>query len=108
LHVPRKTLILAFGTEKRLLICAREKGNTIGMKAAVSIPDEVFQQGERLARRLHTSRSHLYARALSDFVVQHDEDQATAAMNRVIDEVGAETDDFSKRAAHRTLRQVEW
>ena len=78
------------------------------MKAAVSIPDDIFQQGERLARRLHTSRSGLYARALSDFVVQHDEDQVTVTMDRVIDEVGTEPDDFTRRAAHRALRHVEW
>lgn len=85
-----------------------ENGNTTGMKAAVSIPDDVFQQGERLVRRLHTSRSRLYARALSDFVVQHDEDQVTTTMNRVIDEVGAEPDEFTRRAARRALRRVEW
>jgi predicted transcriptional regulator len=78
------------------------------MKAAISIPDDVFAQGERLAQRLHTTRSSLYARALSDFVVQHDEDQVTAAMNRVLDETGTETDDFTRRAARRALRHVEW
>lgn len=78
------------------------------MKAAVSIPDDVFEDGERLARRLRTSRSQLYARALADFVVQHDEDKVTATMNRVLEEVGTEVDDFSRRAARRTLRRVEW
>ena len=60
------------------------------MKAAVSIPDEVFEEGERLARRLRTSRSQLYARALADFVVQHEDDKITATMNRVLQDVGAE------------------
>lgn len=78
------------------------------MKAAVSIPDDVFKAGERLARRLHTSRSQLYARALADFVVQHDDDKITAAMNRVLEEVGTGVDDFSRKAARRTLRHVEW
>lgn len=78
------------------------------MKAAVSIPDEVFEQGERLARRLHTSRSQLYARALADFVVQHEEDKITSSMNEVLKEVGAESDEFTRRAARQTLRRVEW
>lgn len=78
------------------------------MKAAVSIPDDVFFEGERLARRLRTSRSQLYARALADFVVQHEDDKITATMNRVLDDVGAEVDEFSTRAARRTLRHVEW
>ena len=78
------------------------------MKIAVSIPDDIFEDAERLARRLQTSRSQLYARALSELVARHDDDQVTASMNRVVDEVGSEIDDFTREAAHRTLRQVEW
>lgn len=83
-------------------------GHTLGMKAAISIPDDVFEQGERLARRLHTSRSQLYARALADFVIQHDDEKITTAMNEVLEEVGAEPDDFTRRAAQQALRRVEW
>lgn len=78
------------------------------MKVAVSIPDDVFNAGERLARHLKTTRSQLYARALADFLIQHDEDKVTTTMNRVLDEVGAEVGDFSRRAANQTLRKVEW
>ena len=78
------------------------------MKAAISIPDDVFAEGERLAHRLRTSRSQLYARALADFVVQHEDDKITVAMNRVLDDVGAGVDEFTRRAARRTLRHVEW
>ncbi len=78
------------------------------MKTAVSIPDDVFEDAERLASRLQTSRSQLYARALSEFVARHDDDRVTASMNRVVDEVGAEVDDFTRKAAHQSLRRVEW
>jgi predicted transcriptional regulator len=40
------------------------------MKTAVSIPDDVFEDAERLASRLHTSRSQFSARALADFVAR--------------------------------------
>ncbi len=78
------------------------------MKVAISIPDDVFNAGERLARHLKSSRSQLYARALADFVVQHDEEKITETMNRVLDEVGTEIDEFSRMAAIQTLRHVEW
>jgi len=78
------------------------------MKTAVSIPDEVFEDAERLAARLQTSRSQLYARALSELVARHDDDQVMAAMNQVIEEVGEEIDDFTRRAGQQTLRRVEW
>ena len=78
------------------------------MKTAISIPDKVFEEAERLAERLQTSRSQLYTRALAEFVARHDDDQLAAAMNRVVDELGPAVDDFPREAARQTLRRVEW
>jgi hypothetical protein len=38
------------------------------MKTAISIPDEIFEQAERLANARGWSRSELYAHAVSAFV----------------------------------------
>jgi predicted transcriptional regulator len=78
------------------------------MKTAVSIPDEVFAEAERLASELQTSRSRLYSRALQEFVARHAPDRLTAAMNQVVDQVGGEINGFSRRASRRVLEQVEW
>jgi metal-responsive CopG/Arc/MetJ family transcriptional regulator len=78
------------------------------MKTAVSIPDDVFEGAERLAAELQISRSQLYSRALKEFLTRHAPDRLTAAMNRVIDEVGTEADELSKRSSRRVLEQVEW
>lgn len=78
------------------------------MKTAVSIPDELFDEAERLAADMQTSRSQLYSRALQEFVARHAPDRLTEAMNRVIDEVGEEVDEFSRRAARRALERIEW
>jgi len=78
------------------------------MKTAVSIPDEVFEEAERLAARLSTSRSHLYAMALAEFIDRHDDDQITSAMNSVVEEGGTEVDEFTRAAADQTLRRIEW
>ena len=75
---------------------------------AVSIPDEVFEDAERLVEQLHTSRSQLYSRALAEFVARHSEDHVTDTMNKVVDEVGTRADDFTRKAAHRVLRRAEW
>jgi antitoxin MazE6 len=69
------------------------------MKTAISIPDDVFEEAERLAIELETSRSQLYSRALREFVARHAPERLTEAMNRVVDEVGPEIDEFSQRAA---------
>lgn len=77
------------------------------MKAAVSIPDEVFAEADRLAKQLNTSRSQLYSRALKEFLARHAPDQVTAAMNRVCDDI-AGTDEFVERAARRVVKKIEW
>jgi metal-responsive CopG/Arc/MetJ family transcriptional regulator len=78
------------------------------MKTAVSIPDDVFEEAERLASDLQTSRSQLYSRALREFVSRHGPDRLTEAMNSVVDEVGVEVDEFSERASRRVLERIEW
>jgi hypothetical protein len=78
------------------------------MKTAVSIPDNVFEEAERLAAELRTSRSQLYSRALQEYVARHAPDRLTEAMNRVVDEVGPEVDEFSQRAANQILERVKW
>ena len=85
-----------------------ESGYTLGMKTAVSIPDDVFQQAEQLARRTETSRSALYARALAEYVARHTPDQITDAMNRVCDELGLGVDPFTAVASRRILERSEW
>jgi metal-responsive CopG/Arc/MetJ family transcriptional regulator len=78
------------------------------MKTAVSIPDEVFEEAERLAERLKTSRSRLYSQALREYVRRHSPDHVTESLNRVIEDVGAAEDGFGRLAARRALRKVEW
>ena len=78
------------------------------MKVAVSIPDPVFDEAELLARRLNTSRSEIYSRALAAFVGDHAPDRVTAAMNRVVDSLDQQPDDFGPTAARRVFNRVEW
>lgn len=84
------------------------QGNTLSMKVAVSIPDDVFNEADVLAREQKTSRSRLYSRALQEFLARHAPDHVTAAMNRVCDEVEGEPDRFVERAAARVLESSEW
>jgi metal-responsive CopG/Arc/MetJ family transcriptional regulator len=78
------------------------------MKTAVSIPDDVFNEAETLAKELKTSRSEIYARALAAFVGDHAPDRVTQAMNDALDTVDAPPDSTVIAAAHRVLRDVEW
>ena len=78
------------------------------MKTAVSIPDEVFEKVERLARRGRRSRSEVFSAALREYVARHAPDEVTEAMDRVCAAVNDEPDGFVTTAAHRVLERTEW
>jgi hypothetical protein len=53
------------------------------MKAAVSLPADLFMQAEAAARRLWVSRSELYAKAIAEFLKQQDGSAITERLNDV-------------------------
>lgn len=93
-----------------LLDCASNCGYTRGMKTAISIPDDLFNDAERLVARFKTSRSELYSRAIAEFVARHDEDAATQALNEVVRSLNTDSSDSRQTTASAVaiLRQVEW
>ena len=80
------------------------------MKTAVSIPDHIFEQADRLARREHRTRSDVYSAALREYVARHAPDELTEAIDQVMSDLGDEAtpDGFAQAAAARTLGAVEW
>jgi predicted transcriptional regulator len=78
------------------------------MKTAVSIPDEVFDEAERLARRMKRSRSEVYSRALAEYVARHAPDRVTEAMDRALEDIGEPADQFARAASSRVLKRSDW
>jgi metal-responsive CopG/Arc/MetJ family transcriptional regulator len=78
------------------------------MKTTASIPDEVFEGAERLARRTKTSRSRLFSDAIKKYLARHAPDDVTVAMDRVCAGLGDSKDAFAPAAAHRILERSEW
>ena len=80
------------------------------MKTAVSIPDDLFEQADRLAQRSGRSRSAVYSAALLEYVERHDPDEVRRVLDEVIERVGrtAPNDDFIEEASRRTLDRSEW
>jgi len=78
------------------------------MKTAISIPDKIYRDAERLSRRLKKSRSQVYTEAVTEYVARHDPDAVTEAMNRVCEAMDTYSDPALSAAARRTLENVEW
>jgi hypothetical protein len=86
----------------------RRQGYTKGMKTAISIPKDVFERAERLAKKARKSRSQLYCEALREYVARHSPDDVTEALDRAIEKNGQPEDRFVTLASTRTLERVEW
>jgi metal-responsive CopG/Arc/MetJ family transcriptional regulator len=78
------------------------------MKTAVSVPDGLFEQVDRLARRSHRSRSEVYSAALREYLARHAPDEVTEALDRVVAEVGDRDAPFAGEAARQALAAAEW
>jgi predicted transcriptional regulator len=78
------------------------------MKTAVSVPDELFERADRLAKRLSLSRSELYSRALAEFLARRDPVEMTAAWDEVCEDVGVTRDEWVEAASSKILGRSDW
>ncbi len=83
-------------------------GYTIGMKTAVSIPDDIFASADAFARRTGRSRSELYATAVREYLARHQEDPVTAQLDALFNELDGALPEDLAQAADERLAQVEW
>jgi metal-responsive CopG/Arc/MetJ family transcriptional regulator len=78
------------------------------MKVALSIPDELFESGETLTKRLGVSRSRLYATALSEFVAKHRGGKITERLNAVYGVEDSRLPRRVRRLQGRSLPRETW
>lgn len=78
-------------------------GYTLVVKIAVSVPDALHERAEEFAARLGMKRSQLYARAVEEFLLAHDEDAVTAALDALAGEATSSAAEGSGRSVGRAL-----
>jgi antitoxin MazE6 len=78
------------------------------MKTAISVPDALFEEGERLAQQLGVSRSHLYTAALREYLKRHDSDAVTRRLNEVYGLESSDPDADIMKIAARVLPTDSW
>ncbi len=79
------------------------------MKIAISVPDQVFQAGELLARQLKLSRSQLYSDALAAYLRSRGAAEVTAQLNVVhMAAANNELDPALASAQQRVLASESW
>jgi uncharacterized protein len=83
-------------------------GSYSGMKIALSIPDDLFEEADTLSKRLGVSRSRLYATALADYVAKHRGRKTTERLNAVYQEDSGRLDPVLRRTQRRSLGSDTW
>lgn len=77
-------------------------------KTAISLPDTLFREAERLARRTRKPRSKLYAEALSEYLARHSLDEITESLNQVIAKIDGDDSRFVQQAATSLVARDAW
>jgi len=87
-------------------------GYTIGMKTAISVPDETYERASRRAGDLGMSRSEFFARAAERYLDELDAQSLTTQIDDALDRLGAPDDTAADAVAagHRLLADTddEW
>jgi metal-responsive CopG/Arc/MetJ family transcriptional regulator len=78
------------------------------MKVAVSIPDDVFDKADRLARELKKSRSELYADALVEYLDTRGADAVREKLDAVYAVESSVPDPALTRAQNEALDDETW
>lgn len=78
------------------------------MKTAISLPDELFEAADALARKLGLTRSRLIAEALADYVAKHRTSRVTERLDAVYATEAAAVPEPLRRAQKKVLRKSEW
>ena len=78
------------------------------MKIALSIPDELFESGETLSKRLGLTRSRLYATALAEFLAKHQGRKVTERLNAVYGSEDGRLQRSVRRLQSRSIARDRW
>lgn len=81
---------------------------TLGMKTAISLPDELFESADAFAQRTGRSRSEVYAEALREYLALRARAVITERLDAVCAELDSRPEPDLARAARRRLEQTEW
>jgi metal-responsive CopG/Arc/MetJ family transcriptional regulator len=81
------------------------------VKTAISIQKPLFEQAERLARRMQVSRSRLFVLALEDYLHRQQNRELPAQINAACADEPDPAEQTLRRKARRTHRRIvegEW
>lgn len=77
------------------------------MKIAISVPDSVFEEAERVSKTMRVPRSRLYCRAMEEFLTRQRGKSIREALDEVYGSESSELDPVLVELQAQALRE-EW
>lgn len=78
------------------------------MKTAISVPDDVFELSEKLAKKLKVSRSQVYAMGIRKLAEENDREAMIAKINEICEKVDTSLDPVLMQMQILSLPKDEW
>jgi metal-responsive CopG/Arc/MetJ family transcriptional regulator len=78
------------------------------MKTAISIPDPLFKEAERLTKRLRIPRSRLYAKALEAYIQSQKSKGIKEALDEVYKTESSDLDPIMARLQSAAIGREDW
>lgn len=79
------------------------------MKTAVSIPDGLYLEAEKVAKSLRIPRSQLFAKAIREYIDSHKTTNVTERLNEVYSKLGDERpSDVNIEAIRKLTKDDAW
>ncbi|MGH9397022.1 MAG: hypothetical protein ACRD18_09270 [Terriglobia bacterium] len=78
------------------------------MKTAVSIPDPIYIEAERMSRRLRIPRSQLYAKAVEAFLTAHRGEGVSESLNAVYKNETSDLDPAVASLQDLSISREDW
>ncbi|MFQ5432505.1 MAG: hypothetical protein ACE5EN_08370 [Nitrospinota bacterium] len=78
------------------------------MKTAISIPNRIFKDAEKAAKRLGVSRSELYATAVNEYLKSHGRLGITEKLNELYKDGSQPLDAVLVRMQAASIENEDW
>lgn len=89
-------------------VSIRRPNKQLNTKTAISVPKDVFELSEKLAKKMKISRSAVYALGIKTLNEELDRKAMIERINKVCEEVDTSIDPELREYTFRRLRKAEW
>ncbi|MBI5307310.1 MAG: hypothetical protein HZB37_02970 [Planctomycetes bacterium] len=78
------------------------------MKTAISIPEQIFNTAEQIAKELGLSRSELYTKAIKEFLETYHHANVTQKLNKIYVDESSQLDQGLSKIQSISVLEEDW